>query len=269
MGTLTFKKSVSYSVVIHALLLLLTLMFAQTPRQTLTTPSMLIEIVDQADSRQKTQVVQTEKSETKDKPTTDAFLGEHTQTVTKQTVSIPKNEVTSAQTKKASKNKTETIALSKLGVPILTQNNTPQKNDEEKEDPAALSSQAKGEYVKGFKSGEKTLLNTREFVFYGYFQRIREKLDRAWDRSLKDKLQKYFNRGRQLASAMEYVTQLLVTLDHDGQVVRVQVMGESGTRDLDEAAVKAFNDAGPFPNPPKGLVSSGKIEIRWDFVLKT
>ena len=63
---------------------------------------------------------------------------------------------------------------------------------------------------------------------------------------------------------------MLVTLDNDGQIVRVQVVTESGTSDLDDAAIKAFNDAGPFPNPPKGLIgAAGKVAIRWDFVLRT
>ncbi len=69
---------------------------------------------------------------------------------------------------------------------------------------------------------------------------------------------------------MDYTTKLLVTLDHDGQIVKVQIMSQSGTRDLDDAAIKAFNDAGPFPNPPKGLVNNqGTIQVRWDFVLRT
>jgi TonB family protein len=114
------------------------------------------------------------------------------------------------------------------------------------------------------------MLNTREFVFYGYFQRIRERLDHAWEKSLRDHLQKYFYRGRQLASETDYMTQLLVSLDKDGRITKVQIIGNSGTTELDEAATKAFNDAGPFPNPPTGLVDNrGQVLVRWDFVLKT
>jgi protein TonB len=62
----------------------------------------------------------------------------------------------------------------------------------------------------------------------------------------------------------------LVALDKEGRITKVQIIGASGTRDLDEAATKAFNDAGPFPNPPSGLVDNGgQVLVRWDFVLKT
>ena len=42
------------------------------------------------------------------------------------------------------------------------------------------------------------------------------------------------------------------------------------THDLDEAAIRAFNRAGPFPNPPNGLLQeTGSVDIRWDFILRT
>jgi protein TonB len=62
----------------------------------------------------------------------------------------------------------------------------------------------------------------------------------------------------------------MVVLGGSGQVVRVEVLGESGTRVLDESAVRAFNKAGPFPNPPKALLGrDGTVQIRWEFILKT
>ncbi len=236
-------------------------------------------------TRVKNQVVQTEKTTRSKTAAPDAFLGEQTQTVEKQRISMPKvGSAPKASVGKASKpeaiveaapKKTPLIQasgpLAKFGIAVSANQEDspkPKKIDPIKE--AAMTAQARGEYVKGFKAGEETMLNTREYVFYGYFQRIRERLDRAWDQSLRTQLTKYFYRGRQLASETDYTTQLLVVMDPDGRVTRVQVIGASGTNDLDEAAIKAFNDAGPFPNPPKGLVDgSGKVMVRWDFVLKT
>jgi outer membrane biosynthesis protein TonB len=46
-------------------------------------------------------------------------------------------------------------------------------------------------------------------------------------------------------------------------------MDTSGIKELDDAAIESFNDAGPFPNPPKGLVVDGKVTIEWGFVVKS
>jgi protein TonB len=120
------------------------------------------------------------------------------------------------------------------------------------------------------KEGETTALNTQEYVFFGYYQRIRERLDRAWTGLLREQLVRIFKMGRQLASEQEHVTRLLVTMNAGGEVVRIRVIEASGTQDLDEAAIRAFNQAGPFPNPPSGMTDSlGQVEIRWDFVLRT
>jgi protein TonB len=59
-------------------------------------------------------------------------------------------------------------------------------------------------------------------------------------------------------------------LDKRGILSKVQVLSSSGARDLDEAAVEAFQAAAPFPNPPAGIVEKdGMIRIRWDFVLES
>ncbi len=231
----------------------------------------------------KNQVVQTETFEKSKTVAPDAFLGEQNQIVEKQTVSMPKigsaaraSQAAKPEEEKSTREKSVVIiptgALAKFGIVIsATQEKspkpTPPMNPIEE---AAMTAQARGEYVKGFRDGEQTMLNTREFVFYGYFQRIRQRLDHAWEKSLRDRLAKYFYRGRQLASETDYMTQLLVSLDKEGRITRVQVIGVSGTGELDEAAIKAFNDAGPFPNPPTGLVDNrGQVLVRWDFVLKT
>ncbi len=125
------------------------------------------------------------------------------------------------------------------------------------------------DYIHGLKESENTALNTREYVFFGYFQRIREKLDRAWASRLREQVEKVYRRGRQLASNYEYTTRTVVTLNPQGAIVRVRLMEASGAMDLDDAAIQAFNEAGPFPNPPTGLLGqSQEVEIRWDFVVR-
>ncbi len=258
------------------------------PAKTTSTTYIEVDPLPQTKDRTKNQVVQSEAGTKTAKAAPDAFLGEQTQVVEKQKMSMPKvgtapktshgqqakaqpQDQPQIQTPPPAKALMGTGALAKFGIAIPTGKETqsrPKKRNPIEE--AALTAQARGEYVKGFKEGEQTLLNTREFVFYGYFKRIRERLDRAWEKSLRDRLAKYFYRGRQLASETDYTTQIMVSLDDSGRITRVQIIGASGTKDLDEAAIKAFNDAGPFPNPPRGLVDpEGQVLVRWDFVLKT
>ena len=66
------------------------------------------------------------------------------------------------------------------------------------------------------------------------------------------------------------VTQLQVLLDPNGSIQKISRLASSGFPEIDDAAVEAFNRAGPFPNPPKGMLDSdGLVRIRWDFILKT
>lgn len=117
--------------------------------------------------------------------------------------------------------------------------------------------------------GLQTLLSTREFVYYSYYNRIKERLRQYWEPKIKEKMERVMRQGRTIASDVDRVTKCVIILDHTGTLVRVQVVGASGLVDLDEAAVEAFRAAAPFPNPPKGIVEKdGLIRIRWDFVLE-
>ena len=127
-----------------------------------------------------------------------------------------------------------------------------------------------GEYIQGMKEGEVSSLNTKEFIFYSYFERVRRQLDQSWQPLLREQIDRIYKRGRHLASNTDFTTRTLITLTSKGEVKRVQLLEESGTTDLDQAAIDALNKAGPYPNPPKGLVEdTGQVEIRWDFILKT
>ncbi len=288
MGALRRLNSpASLSILLHLLLMMTWFWCAQIApslTQAKHTQPIIIEVepLPATSSDQSKRVVMTEKGHITKEADPKALLGEHNQLVDRQTVSqqkmgdairaaIAKPKVT--QQENAQKKGGSVIpTLSQLGIALPKPGMKPGESDTntEAQEAGALNAQVQGDYVKGYKESDQTMLNTREFVFFGYFQRIRSSLDRAWEKSLRDKLTKYFYRGRSLASEMDYTTKLLVTLSNDGQVVRVQMLGASGAKDLDEAAIRAFNEAGPFPNPPKGLIdTTGKVLVRWDFVLKT
>jgi TonB family protein len=125
------------------------------------------------------------------------------------------------------------------------------------------------DYLKDVNTGMQTLLSTREFVYYSYYARIKEAIRQHWEPNVREKVKIIYRQGRSIASAKDRVTQVLVTLNSNGDLIRVEVLTQSGVEQLDSAAVDAFKAAAPFPNPPKGMVEpDGTIKIRWDFVLE-
>lgn len=125
------------------------------------------------------------------------------------------------------------------------------------------------DFLKDLKTGPQTLLSSREFIYYSYYNRIKDRLRLFWEPKIKEKVNRLFASGRHLASDEEKITRLIITLDGGGKLIKVQVLGASGVQDLDDAAIEAFESAAPFPNPPKGIVESdGTIKIRWDFILE-
>lgn len=118
-------------------------------------------------------------------------------------------------------------------------------------------------------TGDRTVLSAREFRFYSYYHRIKETLRQYWKPNVERKLAMLWAKGARMQDT-EVVTQVLVMLDEQGQVSKITRVTSSGFMELDEAAVDAFRQAAPFPNPPTGMVDpDGLVRIRWDFILKT
>lgn len=226
-------------------------------------------VIELPQLKKEKQIVDSTTGKKVDKAPDEGFLGKENRVVEKQSVAKPKQEGPPHFAKSGAK----AGPLSKFGLNLLKPSQEGILKSQDAPDFAKFQESygaVKQEFVKGLAEGEQTALNTREFVFFSYFQRIREQLDRAWRPVLKDQIVRMYNRGRMLASDREHTTKTVVTLNAVGEITRIQLLEESGTRDLDEAAIKAFNKAGPFPNPPKQLVDdTGQIEIRWDFILRT
>ena len=255
------------------------------------TPKKTTEAKEQ-DSLQK-KVVQSTAGQEAKKASPDAFLGEKTRIVDRQTVSEKKLTVmgkkaaatpaakTLAKREAESKRQAEPMneprsksaanPLAQFGLPILPEMRRPGIHQEARRDEpqwANVGVQPQ-DYVDGVKQSDRTALNTREYAFYGYHQRIRQRLEEEWSHLLKETLKKFYRGGRQLASESEYVTKVLVVLNDRGEITKVKIVGMSGTQELDNVAVEAFNRAGPFPNPPRGLIKNGEIEVPWELRLRS
>jgi protein TonB len=210
----------------------------------------------------------------------NAYLGEKNRVVDRETVNAKKAieaarsgkprvaAVKNDKVKQAQESKTE---IAKFGLAILPEARRKGATEELAKDTpqwANIGSQAQ-DYVQGIKESDRTALNTREYLYFGYHQRIRQRLELEWTRLLKAELVRFYRAGRRLAEDTEYSTRLMVVLNDRGEITRIKVLDMSGTQELDNVAVQAFNKAGPFPNPPKGLVRNGEIEVPWELKLRS
>jgi len=115
------------------------------------------------------------------------------------------------------------------------------------------------------REGDTTLLNSRSFKYWDFFQRVKERVRQEWDPAT-------VYRARDPTGSVygqrDRLTVLAVVLDRDGKVQRIEVIRESGLPFLDEEAIRAFREAAPFLNPPKGLADEqGRIAFHFGFIL--
>lgn len=127
---------------------------------------------------------------------------------------------------------------------------------------------ATDDYLNNVAEGDRTVLSTREFRYFSYYHRIKELLRQYWKPAVERKVSLIWAKGKTIRSE-ELTTQLLILLDKKGAIRKISRVGSSGMKDVDNAAIEAFQKAAPFPNPPKGIIDpDGFVRIRWDFILK-
>ncbi len=136
-------------------------------------------------------------------------------------------------------------------------------------DPSSRGLAENNDFVEDVPLGDVTNFNTTEFKYYGFYHRIRKKLEQHWNASLKNQTNRLFKAGRRLPANENFLTALKIVINKKGVIVKVNIETTSGYRELDAAAIDSFNKAGPFPNPPKGMLKNGTAEIKWGFVVKS
>lgn len=232
----------------------------------------------------KEQLVQQEKQLNEEKPQDTRFLSKFNQRVIEETVADASGKFkNSAKNEKKQRGQKNAKAKPRKKSSNFTDGNLPTLADlTPKADYAAMKGnegkdleKGNGEesqtndYLKDVEKGPQTVLNSREFKYYAYYQRIREKIHYFWEPKIRAKVKKVINSGRSVASARDRITKVIIILNDKGMLQNVQVVSPSGISDLDDAAVEAFRAAEPFPNPPNGIVEAdGKVRVRWDFVLE-
>lgn len=241
---------------------------------------------------QKRQIVQSEDSADQSKPKDKVFLSDKDRNFDRQTVArntdifkkaalgnaaVTQKAQPKLQTGEKKKVDLKDIKLTDLGMTVLEPTakeiaRSPASESVKGMKNGSLTSEglsATNDYVEEMALGDFTHLNTVEYKYYGFFHRIRQKLEQFWGKSIHDKADALFRSGRRLPASDNLITSLQITLNDKGEIIGVKILGTSGVKELDDAAIESFNQAGPFPNPPKDLLVNGKAVIEWGFVVKS
>ncbi len=123
------------------------------------------------------------------------------------------------------------------------------------------------DHVEGVDVGDATFLNTREWKYAGFFNRVKQNVAEVWNPMDAARVRdptgsRYFSKDR--------TTVLSVTLNPQGTITEIKVARSSGLDFLDQTAIDAFEKAQPFVNPPPGLADArGDIRFTFGFHVAT
>lgn len=241
----------------------------------------------------KKQIVATSQNGNKIKPKNSRFSGMTDQEFDRQTIaksigafkeagageskSIAKSEA--KNDKPQAKKKKEILSLSNLGFSGLErfEKTEPEVKSATPEVKSGVSSgnpnfegiASNNDFVEDIPLGDVTNINTTENKYYGFYHRIKQKLEQSWGSSIQARATKLYKSGRRIPASGNLITAITVILNDKGNILDIKIDGSSGIRELDQAAIESFNKAGPFPNPPKGLLVDGRAVIQWGFVVKS
>jgi outer membrane biosynthesis protein TonB len=128
---------------------------------------------------------------------------------------------------------------------------------------------ATDDFLDGVSVGANTMLNTQEFKYYSFYERIRSMLVDRWRSRIRREIFKArqpTSEGSRLALGSK-ITKLQVKIGPTGDINSVEKVGISGIETFDQAAEISFREAAPFPHPPKEMLKDEELTIMWDFVV--
>jgi TonB family protein len=125
---------------------------------------------------------------------------------------------------------------------------------------------APNDHLKDTEEGDGTYLNTREFKYASFFNRVKQSVGTHWNPNAT--LMRRDPTGATY-SGRDRHTLLSVTLDDRGRIANISIEKSCGLDFLDLEAVESFKRAQPFPNPPAGLLEDdSKVRFKFGFFME-
>jgi TonB family protein len=118
--------------------------------------------------------------------------------------------------------------------------------------------------LKDIDDGDETALNSKRWRFASFFNRVKRQVAEHWH---PDEVYRQRDPTGAVYGRHNRYTELRVQLKPDGRLSHVVLTLPSGLEFLDDEAIEAFKEAGPFPNPPRQLIeSNGLISFGFGFL---
>jgi TonB family protein len=120
------------------------------------------------------------------------------------------------------------------------------------------------DHIEDVAEGQETLLNSREFKYATFFNRVKRGVSQHWSPSVASLYMRHDPYGN-IYGVKDRHTLLSVSLDDSGDLMDISISQSSGLKFFDDFAMESFRQASPFPNPPHGLIEQGLITFQFGF----
>ena len=118
------------------------------------------------------------------------------------------------------------------------------------------------DHLEEIESGEETALSAKRWVYASFFNRLKRQVAQNWDPQT---VWRRIDPDGTKNGFKTRITEVRVSLSGVGKLDKIVVTKPSGVSELDDEAVRAFQAAAPFPNPPDGLVKNNRIVFAFSF----
>ncbi len=114
--------------------------------------------------------------------------------------------------------------------------------------------------------GEETLLNSRKFQHWDFFNTVKNRVRKHWHPA---SVYRRRDPTGKVYGIKDRLTVVQVTLSANGKLQRLTTVKDSGVDFLDVEARRALRKAAPFTNPPTGLVNKhNAITFQFGFLFE-